>query len=173
MLPPTEPILADLERALARDGSHVVLATAPGPGTELLMDALSDRLAGPLRVVRLAASTVDAGELCARILCRMAEPSGPDAEARLLLIVQDLASRGTALVLLIRNADRIPGETLHRLGRLAAASRRGLRLGLVLEVDSRAGCDGVLALVTAAIGGCRPPSPGRWPTSTRPSIWIP
>jgi hypothetical protein len=151
----SEAALADLTRALVRDRSHAVLVSVPGPETDILMGALADRLAAGLQVVRLAAQAETAEAFCARILDRLEEPPVFPAEAHLLRLAQNLAARGSALVLLLRDADSIPTATLQRLGGIAAQSHRGLRLGLVVEIDGTPERDAVANLLAALGSGAQ------------------
>jgi hypothetical protein len=144
--------LVDLDRALCQDRSHVVLAALPGPGKAFLLRALPQRLPDTLRVVHLShASTAGEDGICARILGALGREPGLDPEAHLLDWLRDLANRGAALVLLIDDAGSLPAQTLRSLGRLAAASRSGLRLALVVAVESRSD-DAAVAEVVAALG---------------------
>ncbi len=146
-----EAALTDLERALHQDRAHVVLAVSPGAEKTLLLRALPERLPACVRVLHVSATAIREGELCARILVELGQQPGLDAEARLLGLVHDLASGGSALVLLIADAGSVPTAALRRLGRLAAAARPGLRLALVVDVE--AGSEGeTIAAVVAALG---------------------
>jgi hypothetical protein len=147
----TAAALSDLERALHRDRAHVVLALSPGAEKALLLRALPERLPACVRVLHVPATAIREGELCARVLIELGQQPGLDAEARLLGLVHDLASEGSALVLLIADAGSVPPTALRRLGRLAAAARPGLRLALVVEVEAGSQGDAV-AEVVAALG---------------------
>ncbi len=141
--------LAELERALCRDRSHVVFSASPGTEKTRVLRALVERLTGSLRVVRVCAAGLSEDEVCARILRGLGQQPGDDDEGRLLSIVQRFVSRNSALVLLIRDADAIPAAALRYLGRLAAASRPGLRLALTLSIDGRSKRNSISDLVTA------------------------
>ena len=148
--PEIDVVLSDLERALCRDGSHAVVAVPPDSNATRLLRALMKRLPGSLRVVHLA-PTVGEDEICARILGELRQEPGDAAEARLRGFVQELARRGSALVLVIGDADSMQAQTLGCLGRLAMASRSGLRL--VLVVATEPGSDGnAIAELVAALG---------------------
>ncbi len=145
-----EAALTDLERALHRDRAHVVLAVSPGAEKTLLLRALPERLPACVRVLHVSATAIREGDICARILVELGQQPGLDAEARLPGLVHDLASGGSALVLLIADAGSVPTAALRRLGRLAAAARPGLRLALVVDVE--AGSEGeTIAGVVAAL----------------------
>jgi len=135
-IPSADATLADLERCLLRDSRHVVMSTAPGPETDLLSIALAERLAPHLEVVRIAAHHIGEDEFFGRILERLGSPPSGDPEAQLLRALRARGARGAGVVLLVRGADTLPPELLGRLGRVAAASERGLRLGLVVETDA-------------------------------------
>ena len=145
-----EVALSDLERALCRDGSHAVLAVPPDPSATLLLRALMKRLPGSPRVLYVAPTPGEDG-ICARILGELRQEPGDDAEARLLGLVQDLATRGEALVLVIGDAGSMQAQALGCLGRLARASRSGLRLALIVATEP--GSDGnAIAELVAALG---------------------
>jgi hypothetical protein len=147
----TEAALSDLERALHRDRAHVVLALSPGAEKALLLRALPERLPACVRVLHIPATAIREGDICAQVLIELGQQPGLDAEARLLGLVHDLASGGSALVLLIADAGSVPPAALRRLGRLAAAARPGLRLALVVAVEAGSQGDAV-AEVVAALG---------------------
>jgi hypothetical protein len=134
-----EVTLEQVQRRLIHDRASIVLRTAPGPETDLLTVALARRLEGAADVMRMAAHRVDGDELFRQLLRRLGLSPSPDPESQLLLSLRVRAQRGSPLVLLIRGADGVPHETLRQLGRLAAGSERGLRLGLVIEADLDAG----------------------------------
>ncbi len=143
--------LAELERAICHDRSHVVFTASPGAEKTRVLRALVERLACRLRVVRLAPAGLRPEETCARVLRGLGHDPGPNDEGRLLGLVQQLASQDSALVLLIRDADALPPEALGYLGRLAAAARPGLRLALTLSIDGRSK-GGSIATLIAALG---------------------
>jgi len=144
-----EATIGDLERALCRDRSHAVVAIPPGSRGTLLLRVLEKRLAGSLPVVQVAAPAAGHGEICARILAELRQEPGHDAEERLLGFVRELAKRGSALVLLIGGAGGMQAQTLGCFGRLAAASKSGLRLVLVVEVEPRSEGNAIAELVAA------------------------
>ena len=129
-----ETAVDDLERALSRDRSHAVLVAGPGSGKANVLRALARRLAGPIQVVLLSDPAIGENEICAQILAQLGQKPATAADVQLLELVNELASRESALVLLISDADCMPSRTLRRLGRLASDSRPGLRLGLGLGV---------------------------------------
>lgn len=144
-----EAALADLQLALGRDRCHAVVAAPPGPGKTLLLRALAKRLAGSLRVVHVRSPAAGEGEIFTQILDELGKQPGPDAEATLLGVVRDLASRDSALVVLIGDAHSLQAATLRRLGDLAMASTPGLRLALVVAVEGRPDRDPVADVVSA------------------------
>lgn len=144
-----EAALADLGLALCRDRCHAVVAAPPGPGKTLLLRALEERLAGSLRVVQVRSPTARENEIFAQILGELGEKPGRDAEAKLLDVIRGLASRDSALLLLICDAHAWQAATLRRLGDLATASAPGLRLALVVAVEGRSDRDAVAEVVSA------------------------
>jgi hypothetical protein len=147
--PALEAALVDLERALCRDRSHALVVVPPGPGGPLLLPALRERLAGSLPVVHVTDPTVHEDAICARILSGLRRERSPDSEARLLSLVHELARGDSALVLLVGDAGSMPAQTLGRLGRLATASRSGLRLVLAVAIDAGSGDDAIAEVVRA------------------------
>lgn len=131
-----ESALDDLERALCRDRCHVVVSAPAGAATTRLVDALAERLASSLRVVRLSTPPSTEDDLCARILEELGEPPGSDPEASLTGVARQLASRGSALALLIGDVGAWTQPELRRMGRLVALSKPGLRLALVARAAS-------------------------------------
>lgn len=160
--------LVDLDRALVRDRCHAVVSAPAGPGRGRLLDALAERLAGPLEVVVVEPSLLRGEDVCSRILDALDERSEVDPEMRLLSVLQGLGARGSALALLIDDAGSLPAANLRRLGRLAALSRPDLRLALVV-VDDPDGGGSSLAQVVGSLGvsaekvvlGSRPGGGGR------------
>lgn len=127
-----EAALADLERALVRDRCHVVVSASTGAAKRLLLAALSERVAGAVRVIPVPAAE-DGLELCARILSELDEPCGDDAEYSLIEVIRRLASQRSALALVAGDARALSEPILRQLGRLAAQTRPGLRLVLVSD----------------------------------------
>jgi hypothetical protein len=132
----TAAALDELERALCRDASRVVLTAAPGFDVPALAEALAARVASSLSIVRLEARELSGEDLCARVLERLTEAPGVDPPARLVAHLQGLARSGDGLALLVGGADALPATALHRLGRLAAEAGSGLRLALFVQVDA-------------------------------------
>ena len=127
-----EAALADLERALVRDRCHVVVSASTGAAKRLLLAALSERVAGAVRVIPVPA-TEDGLELCARILRELDEPCGDDAEYSLIEVIRRLAGQRSALALVAGDARALSEPVLRQLGRLASQTRPGLRLVLVSD----------------------------------------
>lgn len=144
-----ERAVIDLERAVYRDRSHVVLATSPGPGCATLTRVLEERFAGTLRALELPIPTAGRDEICARILHELGADRSTVAEDLLPGRLRELATAGSALVLLIRDADSMPAATLSWLGRLAAESNKGLRLVLVVTVDGGSKAELIPGLIAA------------------------
>ncbi len=63
-----ERAIVDLEQAVCRDRSHVVLATSPGPGRVALTRVLEQRLSGSLRPLEIPVPTATRDEIRARIV---------------------------------------------------------------------------------------------------------
>jgi hypothetical protein len=143
-----EVAVADLERALCRDRSHALLvATGPESHQARVLRALAGRLAGCLDVVLLTDPGIGEAEICAQILISLGQEPAVGAELQLAGLVKQLASRESALVLLISDANCMPAATLRCLGRLASDLRPGLRLGLVVAIEDCAEADPVAAVV--------------------------
>ena len=165
------PTLIDLERALCRDRSHVVVAARPSAERTLLAKALPGRLAGSLCVLRLALAAVSEQELAPALLQALGQDPAPDAEARILEIARELERGGSALLLLVQDAEELAGPMLTRLGDLARVSQ-GVRLALFAGPAGE-GDEGFFARLVAGLGvGAQkielPTLPGA-PPASRPS----
>ncbi len=167
------PTLADLERALCRDRSNVVIAAPPSAERSVLVKALPRRLEGPLRVVSVVLGDVSEDRLEATLLGALASTSAPGAEPpeRLLELARELERGGSALLVVVEDAEGLTPPVLARLGELSRASR-GLRLALFAGPGGP-GDDGFFARLVAALGvGAQkielPTRPGA-PPASRPS----
>jgi len=129
-----ESAIADLERALCRDRCHAVVEAPLGSTRALLLRTLAERLRAAYRVVQVPSSARE-GEICARILAALGESPGRDAEVRLLSVLYEIGSRGSALVVLIDEAGALSAASLRRLGRLASVARPDLRLALIVTAQ--------------------------------------
>ncbi|MDJ0848687.1 MAG: hypothetical protein QNK04_09940 [Myxococcota bacterium] len=146
------PTLADLERALCRDRSNVVIAAPPSAERSVLVKALPRRLEGPLRVVSVVLGDVSEDRLEATLLGALASTSAPGAEPpeRLLELARELERGGSALLVVVEDAEGLTPPVLARLGELSRASR-GLRLALFAGPGGP-GDDGFFARLVAALG---------------------
>ena len=129
------PTLTDLQRALCRDRSHVVVAAPESAERSVLLEALPDHLAGWLRAVRVRLADVPA-EAVASSLLRRLQPAAapgpgvvPDATERLVELGRRLAREGKGLLVVVEDAEELSAASLGALGRLARACE-GLRVAL-------------------------------------------
>lgn len=144
--------LADLDRALGLDRCHAVVATPQGPGRVLLFRALAERLSASYRVAQLPALGAPAEELRPNLLRSLGvSPVAGDEESQLQAVVAEIAREGSALVVLVADANALSREALRRLGRLAVQARPNLRLALGVAVESGGSSDAV-AQIVAALG---------------------
>jgi type II secretory pathway predicted ATPase ExeA len=104
-----------------------LLTGAAGMGKSLLLRVLAQRLRGRFRVVAIPGLDAGATTLCTMVLDLLKVDAGDDAERALLFYAARLESRGSALLLLIDDAQRLSPETAGRLGALAETSG-GLRI---------------------------------------------
>jgi len=177
-----EHTLVDLERALLRDASHVVVTGRSGPERSLLLSALPARLAGRARAAVIGLRGAEGHVLDARILRRLGREPGGDPQVRLLEQLRELAADGSALALLVEDAGSLSPAAVAHLGRLAAAAGPGLRLALFVD---EAGADPVPQLVSrlglgvqkiAAGGAAARSAPRRGrpppPAGPRATVWV-
>jgi hypothetical protein len=173
-----ERAVVDLEQAVCRDRSHVVLATSPGPGRGALTRLLEERLSGSLRPLEIPVPTATHDEIRARIVHQLGGDPNSISEQKMTGLLREIAASGSALLLLIRDADAMPVETLRWLGGLAAQSGNGLRLVLVVTVEGGAE-GGLISGLIAALGvGVQKvvlEAPGEWegrPAPVSPSAAV-
>lgn len=139
-----ESALDEIERTVSVEASHVVVVTAPGPCTDVLLGAVADRLRPGFRVVRLGAATGKTEDLWVVLLRRLGRSDEAATESGVVRALGEKLAEGRAVVLL-RNADTASPATLAALGRIAAAS--GLLLVMACEVQDPALTDPLPALV--------------------------
>jgi replication-associated recombination protein RarA len=124
----TEAALLWLERRIVGERAPATLMTgAPGMGKSLLLRVFAQRVRDRFRVVGMPGLDGDAATLCTMVLDRLKVDAGTDSERALLFHAARLESRGSALLLLIDEAQRLSIETAGRLGALAETSG-GLRI---------------------------------------------
>jgi type II secretory pathway predicted ATPase ExeA len=149
----TEAALLWLERrVLGHDAPATLLAGDAGMGKSILLRVLAQRLRDRFRAVSVPALDVDAATLCTMLLDHLKVEAGDDPERALLLHAAKLESRGSGLLLLIDDAQRLSLATAGRLGALAESSG-GLRIVAVtsessLQLARALGADATVSLRT-------------------------
>ncbi len=129
----TENALRSLGRRL-HDGRPVTLLAGPeGIGKSLLLRVLGQRVRRELRVVELPVPELSAEQLCVWVRDSLRGEREGDPELALLTEAERWRSRGSALVLAIDDAQRLPIETARRLAALVVAADGGLRLVLAVR----------------------------------------
>jgi type II secretory pathway predicted ATPase ExeA len=124
----TDAALLWLERrVVGGEAPAALLCGDAGMGKSLLLRVLALRLRDRFRAVAVPALDVDAATLCTMVLDHLKTDPGDDAERALLLHAAKLESRGSGLLLLIDDAQRLSLATAGRLGALAESSC-GLRI---------------------------------------------
>lgn len=124
----TEAALLRLERRVVTERAPAtLLAGAPGMGKSLLLRVLAQRLRTRFRVIALPGLDTDATTFCTMACDLLKLDAGGDPERALLFHAAPLESRGSGLLLLVDDAQRLAPETAGRLGALAETSG-GLRI---------------------------------------------
>jgi AAA domain-containing protein len=124
----TEAALVWLERRVYGDGAPATLVRgAPGMGKSLLLRVFGQRMRNRFRPVGIPGLDTDPTTLCTMILDLLKVAPGDDPEQTLLFHAAQLESRGSALLVLIDDVQRLPIATAGRLGALAETSG-GLRI---------------------------------------------
>ena len=143
-----EQALKETRGALCRDEAHVVFV-APETAAQDLPALVLGSLDTPLRteILRLAGRDVRSAGAC--LLSALRLPAGGKPEPRMRVELEKLARTGSGLVLLLPEALLIEKTILRRLGRLAAATPRALRLVLFVDPEQPGEADPVAALVEA------------------------
>ena len=140
--------LDETRRALCRDESHVVVVAPPTAGRGL-PTLLLNSLDTPLHAVVLSLAGREGQSADGCVLSALGLPPDGELETRAQLELEKLASSGSGLVLLLPDALGIEKTILRGLGRLAAATRRTLRLVLFVAPEQPCGVDPVATLVQA------------------------
>lgn len=124
----TEVALVQLERSVLREAAPATLLLGPpGIGKSLLLRVFAQRMRRALRTVTIAGADLEPHVLCTLVLDVLRVDAGDDAERALLLCAADWEAKGSALLVAIDDAHKLPLATLGRLGALAETSG-GLRI---------------------------------------------
>ena len=127
-----ERALQELERAVLGGSAVVCLRGPAGCGRSTLLAQLARRLRGRLTAVQLPYAALEPAELARVALGLLGLDLGQDPEAQLVATSWMLRRRGSALLLLLDDADAMPLETARRLRAMAEASEGSLRPVVVL-----------------------------------------
>jgi type II secretory pathway predicted ATPase ExeA len=132
----TEAALLWLERRVYGECARATLVSgASGMGKSLLLRVFAQRMRDRFRTVAIPGLDTDAATLATMVLDLLKVDPGNDPEQMLLFHAAQLESRGSALLILIDEAQRLPLETAGRLGALAETSG-GLRI-VAATTDAR------------------------------------
>jgi hypothetical protein len=124
----TEAALLWLERRVYGESAPASLVSgAAGMGKSLLLRVFAQRMRDRFRTVAIPGLDTDATTLCTMLLDLLKVAPGNDAEQGLLFHAAQLESRGSALLVLIDEAQCLSLATAGRLGALAETSG-GLRI---------------------------------------------
>jgi type II secretory pathway predicted ATPase ExeA len=143
----------ETERALGRLRDQIIdergsawLSAPPGIGKSLLLRVLAERLEPEWRCVYLPYAALDLRDLCRWVIGRLGlEPKRPIAQ-QLATVARKYWAEGSALVLLVDDANAMPPETARALGLRVRRLGGALRLVLASAEDARA------SRVRAALG---------------------
>lgn len=163
MSEPPDP-LARMESRLAAGAPAVHLTGPRGAGKSALLAELERRAAGRARVVRLAPSPATAAGVCERTLAHLGLTSRGDPLAALRAAAAETGDTALTLVL-VDDADALPGCETARLRDLAEASRGRLRFVLAARSEPLPTARTLVGVDPAnevALGGpaSEPPAPG-------------
>jgi type II secretory pathway predicted ATPase ExeA len=129
--PATEACLDGAARALLEESRSAAILGLPGVGKTTLLHALARRVEGRLTPLTLPYAAMGLHDLAHWVLGLWERPAeGDDAEAALRDHCRRLASQGSALALLVDDADSMPLATARGLSKLAVECEGGLRLAV-------------------------------------------
>ena len=133
----TERALAALERSVESGAGTTVLLGEVGLGKTLLLRVLAGRLADRFHPVYFPISALPQSEIGAVLLASLNVAACAFPEPELLSIGAQLREVGSALLLLVDDAEAMTVETARGLAGLASASHGGLRIVFAAVDDAR------------------------------------
>ncbi len=152
-----ERVLAELERAIGREPGCAALTAAPGMGKSLLLRVLAERLADHLRCVYLPYAALTLGDLCAWTIGLLGQPVPADPATGLRLLAQRTQAEGSAIALLIDDANSMPIATAREFGSFLGDCGGSLRAVLADADDART--SRVIAALGLDVVDCRLSTP--------------
>jgi len=142
----TERALAQIYERIVDERGSAWLSAPPGIGKSLMLRVLAERLSPAWRCVYLPYAALDLRDLCRWVIGRLGlEPRRPIAQ-QLATVAREHWAEGSALVLLIDDANTMPPDTARALGHRVRRLGGALRLVLASAEDARA------SRVRAALG---------------------
>ncbi len=133
----TEQALAALERGVRGGMTPVVLAGPAGMGKTMLLRVLTARLLDDFLAVYVPHAAFDEEEIFPWILGLMEQPLGDSAERSMVRLARRFERAGSALVLLVDDAECMPPASLGRLTGLVSEAAPALRLVLAAHDEAR------------------------------------
>ncbi len=137
--PVTEEALRQVRMLVDRGRRPVALVGPPGIGKTMLLRVLTLQLERRYRMVFVPHPALSAPDLCAWTLSLLGEQPDEDPERALRARAEQEQRDGSALLLVVDDADVMPLATARRLGELARESEGALRLLVTADDDVRAG----------------------------------
>lgn len=137
--PSTREALARVREFVDAGRRPVALVGPPGIGKTMLLRVLTLQLEDRYRMVFVPHPTLSTSDLCAWALSLLGEVPSADPERALVRRALQEQRDGSALLLVVDDADTMPINTARRLGELTRGSEGALRLLVSAADDVRAG----------------------------------
>jgi len=151
--PETEDVLVRLQARVVEARASGVVVGPPGMGKSLLLRVLQRRFEPSLESHYLPNSALSCEDLCAWTVGSLGGGLPAFPRSALMEIVQRRSDAGSAVVLLIDDADALPQHAARELGELVDAGAGGLRL--VLAAPDHGRTSRVLAALGTELENCR------------------
>lgn len=133
----TEWALGELQERVSEQHASAWLTSPPGLGKSLLLRVLAHRLDDQWRCVYLPYAALELRDLCRWVFDRLGLEPSPGSAEQLASVARELWSEGSALVLLIDDANTMPLSAARSLGQLVRRLGGALRLVLASSDDGR------------------------------------